>query len=255
MYSNVTLYVKLTEIQNTFQFCTPQNKSISFTSATDMKYYVFPNNWIQLNDLSMNILNGSVTTNAVTTTTSTNIALASNKILIKHDFLRYVSKSLFNTPYGIDMVKNKQDLLLNLNNKGGIVSGVLRDISSAIWRCTSIPEAVGTVATSVDASGTYYATNSNTTTQNICRILVQTLYESDSARFTNEANGITNDNQNYYRQIIPFLSGDIINFNVIVNPEPNQNNLTHVAPIASKTYNVSLNIVEDPYILNPVPIL
>lgn len=255
MSSNVTMYVKLTELQQTFQFCTPQNKAIGFTTGTAMKYYVFPKNWIQINDVSMNILNSSVTTNAVTTTTSTNTAVATNKLLIKHDFLRNVSKSLFNTPYGIDMLKNEQSLILNLNNKGGINSGVLRDISTALWRCTSKVGAVGTVATVVDASGTYYATNANATTQNVCRYLVQTLYTNAAARFTNAANGVTSTNKNYYRQVIPFLEGDIINFTVIINPEPTQKNLTGVASIAFKTYNVSLNIVADPYILNPVPTL
>lgn len=253
MSSDVTMYVKLSEIQQTFQFCTPQSKAIGFTAATAMKYYVFPGNWIQLNDISMNILNSSVTTNAVTTTTSTNIPYSSNNLLIKHDFLRYVSKSLFNIPYGCGMIKNKQTLILNLNTKGGIESGVLRDISTSLWRCTATQ--VGTIATAVDASGSYYASNSNTTSQNICRYLVETLYANAPARFIDEANGVNESNKDYYSQVIPFLSGDIINFTVVVNPLSTQNQLTGVASIASKTYNVSLNIVADPYSLNPIPTL
>jgi hypothetical protein len=64
MSSDVVLYVSLAEMRSTFQMCTDTSKVIGL-SDNSMRYYVFPDKWIQLNDTSMNILNSSVVTNAV----------------------------------------------------------------------------------------------------------------------------------------------------------------------------------------------
>jgi hypothetical protein len=68
----------------------------------------------------MNILNSSVVTNAVATTTSSSQPYEQNKLLVKHDFMRYISNSLFSTPYGSDLFKNESELITNLNGCGGI---------------------------------------------------------------------------------------------------------------------------------------
>jgi hypothetical protein len=49
--------------------------------------------------------------------------------------MRYISNSLFSTPYGSDLFKNESELITNLNGCGGISTGVLRDISNALWKC------------------------------------------------------------------------------------------------------------------------
>jgi hypothetical protein len=100
--SDVVLYVSLAEMRSTFQMCTDTSKVIGL-SDNSMRY-VFPDKWIQLNDTSMNILNSSVVTNAVTTTSSSQ-PYEQNKLLVKHDFMRYISNSLFSTPYGSDLFK------------------------------------------------------------------------------------------------------------------------------------------------------
>jgi hypothetical protein len=56
--SDVVLYVSLAEMRSTFQMCTDTSKVIGL-SDNSMRYYVFPDKWIQLNDTSMNILNSS----------------------------------------------------------------------------------------------------------------------------------------------------------------------------------------------------
>lgn len=254
MSSDVVLYVSLVDLKETFQFCTDSSKTIDIYDNF-MRYYVFPNNWKQLNDESMNILNARVITNAVTTTSSTNEEYEPNNLLVKHDFMRYISKSLFSTPYGADLFKNESELIIDLNNKGGISSGVLRDISNAIWKCSATQ--IGTIAKEQDVSGLYYSNNSNTTSDNLCRVLINTLYENDPSRFTAVANEVTFENQSYYRQSVPFFDGDVINFTITINPPPNQHNLTNVAPFSAKIYNVSLNITENEnlYSLNPIPVL
>jgi hypothetical protein len=247
---DVVLYVSLSELKNTFQFCTDSAKNVDL-SDNFMRYYVFPDNWIQLTDQSMNILNSQVVTNAVATATSTNQLYAPNKMLIKYDFMRYISKSLFSTPYGAGLFKNETELIEDLNRIGGISSGILRDISNSLWKCGA--NSNGDISYLQDVSGVYYSNNSNTSIDNICRVLVKTIYENDPSRFISTANEVTAENQQYYRQSIPFIDGDVINFTIILHPEINQHNLTGVQPIAVKSYNVSLIVSENPYPLNPVP--
>lgn len=248
--SDVVLYVGLAELKSTFQFCTGSNKVIDLSDNV-MRYYVFPDEWTQLNDVSMNILNSKVVANAIATTTSMNQPYEPNKLLVKHDFIRYISNSLFSTPYGADLFKNESDLIADLNDHGGMSSGVLRDISSTLWKCGS--NIMGTVSTSQDVSGLYYSNNSMSGPDNICRVLIKTIYENQPSRFTSEANGMTAENQPYYHQSVPFLEGDVIQFAVMIHAQRDQNNLTGVPAIAGRTYNVSLTITENPYLLNPTP--
>jgi hypothetical protein len=76
--------------------------------------------------------------------------------------MRHISESLFSTPHG-SICLTTRSLIKDLNRAGGVSSGVLRDVSNSLWRCAATRP--GTIATGQDASGSYYATNSNTTSK------------------------------------------------------------------------------------------
>jgi hypothetical protein len=84
--------------------------------------------------------------------------------------MRHISESLFSTPHGSDLFNNEVKLM-DLNRAGGVSSTARR---VELWRCAATRP--GTIATGQDASGSYYATNSNTTSQNICRVILVALY-------------------------------------------------------------------------------
>jgi hypothetical protein len=110
-----------------------------------------------------------------------------------------------------------------------------------------VPELLPRVKTQV-----VHATNSNTTSQNICRVILVALYTGDPDRFAKSLNGVNGRNKDFHRQGIPFVEGDVINFIVVVRPPETQHQLT-VEPLIGKTYNVSLHVSSDPYSLNPIP--
>jgi hypothetical protein len=169
--------------------------------------------------------------------------------LVKHDLRRYISNSLFSTPYGSDLFKNESELITNLNGCGGISTGVLRDISNALWKCGAT------------ARGKYQHSKTQVdyiiqiiviSSDNICRVIVNAINSEEPARFVSAENGVTQSNQDC-RQAVPFVEGDVIQFSVMIHAQQDQHNLTGVPEIVGRTYNVSLNINTNPYSLNQVP--
>jgi hypothetical protein len=121
------------------------------------------------------------------------------------------------------MFNNEVKLIKDLNRAGGVSSRVLQTCRIRLWRCAATRP--GTIATGQDASGSYYATNSNTTSQNICRVILVALYTGDH-RFAKSLNGVNGRNKDFHRQGIPFVEGDVINFIVVVRPPETQHQLT-----------------------------
>jgi hypothetical protein len=152
---------------------------------------------------------------------------ARTRSLVKHDFIRHLAQSLFNTYLGVDLFNNEQELKDSLVRAGGVV---LNDVVT-------------------DLSGAHLLTNSNTTSANIGRSLLSQIGHADPARLTTSVPyGIqaTTDFQS-----IPFVSGDTIIFNVTINPATNQHLLTSVPEIAGRVYRIILNITDNAS--NPVP--
>jgi hypothetical protein len=87
----------------------------------------------------------------------------------------------------------------------------------------------------------------------ICRVIVNAINSEEPARFVSAENGVTQSNQDCYRQAVPFVEGDVIQFSVMIHAQQDQHNLTGVPEIVGRTYNVSLNINTNPYSLNQVP--
>jgi hypothetical protein len=52
-------------------------------------------------------------------------------MLVKHDFIRYISNNLFNT-HGTDLFSNETELITDLNNLGDITTGVLFQINAKL---------------------------------------------------------------------------------------------------------------------------
>lgn len=167
------------------------------------------------------------------------------KMLVKHDFIRYLALKLFGTVNGVDLFNNEVQMIQALNYIGNTS---LEDISGTFWKYSShstFPDISGIFLT--DASNNMrYTTDDFNTNENICRELFYQLLYEKKERF---ANLVTDNN---YLVGLPILEGDVINFNFAINPSPGQNVLTGVPEFFGRNYRIKL-IVDDGTGVNTVP--
>jgi hypothetical protein len=160
--------------------------------------------------------------------------LSSDKMLVAHDFVRYLAEKLFGTHYGVDLFNNEVNLLKDLRT-------ICDDSSSGhTWYdIVSKITAVGTSGTNaniVGTDGSKYMTNADITTSNLCRELLQQLIGSALPRFSSV---LPTDGA----QPLPFEADDSISFKLTIAPAPGQENLTNVAAFSARSYEIRLVMV------------
>ena len=222
--ATAVFYVKLSDMTDIFKYQT-DSYDMNENNESDVKYYVFNRAWpaaLKINPA--HAMMNKVESNGMLGTVG---LFEENKMLVKHDFLRYLALKLFNTIHGVDLFNNESDLLENATYWGEDVRNNIRNILTGI-STTSSDETM-----SYDASGNKYLTNATTSNTNLCRELVRQLTAGASSRFGN----ITDANT---PQSIPLIEDDTINFKIIFNPAPSQDMLTGVDPIPSRSYMVKL---------------
>ena len=201
---------------------------VNDTDASDIKYYVYKHVW-DAAKLKVN----PVHAHTLSTTPMLELGgeVVANKNLVKHDFVRYLAKCLFNTPHGVDLFSNEDALLTDLVQKGAAArlaidaSLVAVDVSNATY---------GTI-------GSKYTTNLQNTPANFSRVLLRQIANVRPSRFYEDdvvnASGI---------QSIPFKNGDTISFKTSIAPASLQHNLTGVAgPFLPRVYQIKLVMVAD----------
>ena len=233
--ADAVFYVKLSDMRAVFQFRRPTTSVQSldaaiFDPSSDIQYYVFRKCWptsLKLNPshamLDKNESYGMLTTAGTGAGTG---AYSTDKSLVKHDFIRYIALHLFNTIHGVDLFQNEEDLQENLSYYGEVARiGIM-----------SVLDTVGTMSAditmTVDGSGNKYSTNDNTTITNISRELMCQIATSAPSRFTDISG---NDIQS-----VPLIENDTLIIKVVIMTSPNQNVLTNVAAIPSRSYNIIL---------------
>ena len=222
--ATAVFYVKLSDMTDIFKYQT-DSFDMNENDASDMKYYVFNRAWptaLKINPAHA-MMNKTESNGMLGTTDIFN----ANKMLAKHDFLRYLSLKLFNTIHGVDLFNNESDLLENATYWGEDVRTNIRNILTGI-STTSSDETM-----SYDASGNKYLTNAATSNTNLSRELIRQLTAGAPSRFGN----ITDANT---PQSIPLIEDDTINFKITFTPASNQDALTGVDPIPARSYMVKL---------------
>jgi hypothetical protein len=201
---------------------------VNDTDASDIKYYVYMNAWpatLKLNPVHAHTLSAS----PILATAGDVVA---EKNLVKHDFVRYLAKSLFNTPHGVDLFSNEDALLTDLVQKG---AGARLAIDASL---NAVNQATATNGTAPNK----YSTNALTGASNFSRVLLRQVAKEAASRFHGVADisGIHS---------IPFVDGDSINFKVAIAPATNQQHLTlpnQAAAFDTRVYKIQLNLVADP---------
>ena len=197
-------YVKQSDMKDVFKFQSDSN-DMNEVASSDVKYYVFDRNWpaeLKINPLhammnkteSVNMLGNAETFDA-------------NKMLVKHDFIRYLSLCLFNTIHGVDLFKNESDLLENAVYGGETNRNTIHTLLGNV-STTSSDESM-----SYDASGNKYLTNDASGNTNLCRELLRQMVAGAPSRF-----GVITDANT--PQSLPFEVDDTINFKLTLEAAP-----------------------------------
>jgi hypothetical protein len=236
-------YISETDIQNIFKVRTDSN-DVNDISLTDLKHFIHMDKWPH--NLTLNPVNGMMDQPQSTNSIS-NVNIP-NKMLVKHDFIRYLAKNLFNTPQGVDLFNNERELVQNLNTLGN--NAFQTDISSVLWKYSTYSTHSNETGFVVDdVTGLKATTNDNTSDENICWVLLNTLLAKAPNRFKNLENVIDSDGV----FSLPIFVGDTINFTFDITPANNQHLLTNSSEIVSRKYQIKI-VVDDGAGINTLPI-
>lgn len=235
-------YMAQEDIQNVFQVYTDSNE-ITDISYEGMHYHVFMDNWPanpRLNPVNA-MMDRPESANALFN------ASIPSEMLVKHDFIRYLSQKLFNTPMATDLFSNEGELLNHLNSLGELV---YQDISATLWKYATtssrpVPQDV-TSGFVISHTGLKATTNDLPTLDNLGFVLTNKLLETVPYRFNN----LQLDSRNLFR--LPILAGDTISFTVTINPCPGQNELTGVPPFNGRTYKIRI-VIDNGSRINTIP--
>lgn len=237
--ADAVFYVKLSDMLSVFKFRTPTYPSndISdnlYDASSNIQYYVFRNCWpssLKINP-SHAMLDRTESSGILTGGGGGTGMYASNKSLVKHDFIRYIALQLFNTIHGVDYMSNEEDLLGNISYYGEVARvGIM-----------AVLDTVGTLSADitmpVDTSGNRYLTNTTTADTNISRELLRQIVLNVPERLTDleQAGG----GGGGVLVSVPFVENDTLNIKVVIAPSPSQHELTNVNTIPPRTYNIKL---------------
>ena len=230
--SAVALFeVAVDTMKNVFKFQTDSN-DFSDLASTDIKYYVHSASWPSLNPA--NGMMDATDSSGSIATSDYNGTYAQNKMLVAHDFLRYIALKLFNTHHGVDLFNNEIDLLKNLRSICGSTAAgnTWYDVAAAVG-LVGVSGSHGDLA---GVDGSKYMTNSNDTDANLCRVLLEQMTKNAITRFASIGNSDS-------PQSLPFEVNDSISFKLIIAAAPDQESLTGVAAIPSRSYEIRMKLV------------
>ncbi len=219
-------YVRLSDMTNLFQYQS-DSFDVNNTDASDIKYYVFHRT--MPTELYINPSHAMMNKTESTGMLGSGQGYAADKSLVKHDFIRYIALRLFNTYHGVDLFQNEQELQENITYLGETVQNNINTILSEI----STTSANQTMAS--DASGNKYLTNDASGNTNLSRELMRQIAAAQPSRFYNNGDSNSPGIRN-----MPLHENDSINFKLTITAAPDQNIVTGVTIIPSRTYLIKM---------------
>lgn len=235
--ADAVFYVKLSDMLSIFKFrrssmSWPTITSAIFDASSDIQYYVFRNYWptaLKINP-SHAMLDRSESSGMLTASDGNSAAFGRNKSLVKHDFIRYIALRLFNTIHGVDFLSNEADLLGNMEYYGEVArTGIMAVLDTVSTLSADI-------TMEVDGSGNRFLTNTTTENTNISRELLRQIALNVPERLT----ALDESSGGGVLLSVPFIENDTLNIKVVMATSPNQNALTNVNTIPSRSYNIKL---------------
>ena len=225
--------VSVDDMKAVFKYQTDSNDVLD-ASDSDIQYYVYDTLFPTINPANA-MMDASDSLNPIATSNTAG-SLASNKMLVAHDFVRYLAFKLFGTHYGVDLFNNEVPLLQNLRSicDDAEAGHTWYDIKAAL---ADVGTAGGNAVLVANGDGDKYMTNEDTSAANLCRVLLKQMWGADPSRFASiEATDAP--------QSLPFYANDSISFVLSIDAAPDQELLTGVAAIPTRSYEIRLLIVD-----------
>ena len=231
-------YVKTSDMKKVFVFQT-DSRDINNVATEDVKYFVRKNQWPQ--GLVLNPCHAWVQTSKQIASSDKSGPIPDDKQLVKHDFIRYIAKSMFNTHLGVDLFQNESELKYDLAYKGhnsawSSIWDSITSISDVSLNTTTYSGKYGT-----DASYGYYLTNDLSNNSNICRQLLNQVISTAPGRIQDITSYAIDISSGLFS--VPLMDGDSISFKLTLQTAPNQHLLLNSAtPIQPRSYQIRVNL-------------
>ena len=226
--ATAVIIVSLDDMRTVFTFKT--------NSDSDLKYYVNTDNWPTLNAANAMM-------DHVSSSNPIAVVSSANKMMVAHDFVRYLAFKLFGTAQGVDLFNNETELLQNLRLICG--ENTTDYTMGAILSRLNAVSITGNHANIVSDPSGNYMTNDDSSNQNICRILFEQLIGIAPDRFANLVDSPD-------AQPIPFQVDDTISFKLTINASTGQETLTGVSSILPRSYKIKLIMKSSEQVSNTV---
>lgn len=226
--------LNVADLKNVFKFQSDAF-DVENAAATDVKYYVNHAAWPIGVNVAHAMMQGTAAVGASGAMSADGGSYDDNRNLLKHDFVRYLSKKLFNTIFGVDLFQNEDELLANIVGHGDAIKGRIVTKLATVGVDGSDNQLSGT-------AGDKHFTNAVTDSKNLCRVIMLQLASTQAGRerfkTMDASSGI---------QSVPFEENDALYFKVTVKAADDQHLLTNVSLIDERTYNIKL-------LLKPTPV-
>ena len=235
--ATAVFYVTQSDMHNLFRFQT-DSEDFNDISYADLRYFTYMDHWNQ--NLVVNPMNAMLdkpeSDNAIMQ------AGIPSKMLVKHDFMRFLALELFNTPSGVDLFNNESEMLQALTAVGE--QSWQNDISGALWRYATtssypVPADVTSGFVLDNVSGLKCTTGDMNTYENIPFLILNRILMLHPERVN--LTGL----DAFGQAPIPLLAGDTISFRFQINPKPDQHLLTGVSPLPGRSYVIKLIVVSN----------
>lgn len=243
-------YIPTETLKSVFRFSS-NSWDVNDVSADDIHYFTFMENWPD--SLQINPVHGMMD-KPDSEFPILEFGLSAEKMLVKHDFVRYLALSLFKTAAGVDLFNNEVALLNELKRLGD--ASFDTDISGMMWAKNAYADVAD-----VDTSGSYEANNGSntkffvdvsvnrvcttdefTSEQNLPRELFRQILNQAPARFNDISfNAMDVDGSSVPNTSpIPFEVDDSISYRFTVAPAPGQEALTQTTAFGGRAYRIKL---------------
>jgi hypothetical protein len=231
-------YVKTSDMRNVFVFQT-DSRDINDLSGQDLKYFVRKTQWPS--GLILNPCHAWVQTSQQIASSDKLGLIPDDRQLVKHDFIRYIAKSMFNTHLGVDLFQNESEMQYDLAYKGHTAAWAnvwnsIESISDVSLNTTAYASTYGT-----DPLYGYFLTNDLSNNSNICKQLLTQIISAAPERLSNLPLYAIDASSGYYS--VPLNNGDSISFKLTLRAAPNQHLLINSStPIVPRSYQIRINL-------------
>lgn len=219
--ADAKLYVSLTQFHDLFQFQTDASDVDTLKNASDVQYKTDSSVLdaaSSLNPFAAKVVSGFTGSNAY----------ASNKLCVRHDYVRKMAKDVFNTERAVDIFENETALLDDLTEIG--TTTVHNALVSAIDAADGMLE-------------------SQDTSANLVKRIVDQMLALAPERFdvnNTDVSYVMQDTNAFQR--VPFNDGDTIRFKLNVNPSSTAANsvVDGLPGPSAKSYEIIMELREAP---------